>query len=254
MILRYARPALTALWLIGPALSGAAWAFDPANMTEAERAALQAEIRSYLLANPDILIEMSQALELKQAETQASDDKALIATNATEIFSDGYSFVGGNPDGNLTVVEFIDYRCGYCKKAHGDVAELVRSDGDIRYVVKEFPILGDESVFAARFAIATLQVAGADAYAKVNAGFYESFRGDVTEETLRVFASELGLDPTPILAAMNLPEVTKVIEQNHLLAQRLQISGTPTFVIGDQMLRGFAPLEAMRGIVSEERG
>lgn len=253
MILRYARPALTALCLVGP-MSGAALAFDPANMTEAERIALQAEIRSYLLANPDILIEMSQALEMKQAETQAADDKALVATNATEIFSDGYSFVGGNPDGNLTVVEFIDYRCGYCRKAHGDVAELVRSDGNIRYVVKEFPILGDESVFAARFAIATLQVAGADAYAKVNAGFYESFRGDVTEETLSGFATELGLDPTPILAAMNLPEVTKVIEQNHLLAQRLQISGTPTFVIGDQMLRGFAPLETMQGIVSEERG
>lgn len=254
MILRYAHHALIAVCLSGPALSGAGWAFDPSNMTEAERAALQAEIRTYLVANPDILIEMSQALEQKQAEAQATGDKALIATNAAEIFSDGYSYVGGNPEGNLTVVEFIDYRCGYCRKAHSEVAELVSSDGNIRYVVKEFPILGDQSVLAARFAIATLRVAGADAYAKVNAGFYESFRGDVTEETLRAFAVGFDLDPVPILAAMNLPEVTKVIEQNQLLAQRLGISGTPTFVIGEQMLRGYAPLEAMRGIVGEERG
>ena len=89
---------------------------------------------------------------------------------------------------------------------------------------------------------------------KVSNGFFESFRGDVTEATLIAYAQELGLDPAPILAGMNAPEVTKMIEANHLLAQRMQISGTPTFVIGDQMLRGFAPLEAMQSIVAEERG
>ncbi len=254
MILRYVRHALIALCLSGLAFSGAGWAFEPSNMTEPERAAFQAEIRAYLLANPEILLEMSQALEQKQAEAQATGEKALIAANAAEIFSDGYSYVGGNPDGDLTVVEFIDYRCPYCRKAHPEVTELIRSDGNIRFVVKEFPILGDQSVLAARFAIATLKVVGADAYAKVNAGFYESFRGDVSEETLRAFATDLDLDPEAIFAAMDLPEVTKVIDQNLLLAQRLGISGTPTFVIGDQMLRGYAPLEAMRGIVSEERG
>lgn len=248
------RPALSALCLAGLLVPATASAFDPASMTETERAAFQAEVRAYLLANPDILIEMSQALEQRQAEAQAEGDKTLVATNAAEIFSDGYSFVGGNPEGDLTVVEFIDYRCGYCRKAHADVAELVRSDGNIRYVVKEFPILGDESVIASRFAIAALQVAGPDAYAKINAGFYETFRGDVTEDTLTAFATELGLDPAPILAAMNQPEVTRVIEQNHLLAQRMQISGTPTFVIGDQMLRGYAPLDAMRSIVDDARG
>ena len=247
------RSALAALCLAGMALPATAQAFDPANMTDAERTAFQAEVRAYLLAHPDLLIEMSQELEKQQAAAQAQGDKGLIAANSAEIFSDGYSFVGGNPEGNLTVVEFLDYRCGYCRKAHGDVAELVKSDGNIRYVVKEFPILGDESVFASRFAIAALQVSGPDAYAKINAGFYESFRGDVNEDTLTAFAQELGLDPAPILAAMNSPEVSKVIEQNHLLAQELQISGTPTFVIGDQMLRGFAPLEAMRSMVSDER-
>ena len=151
------------------------------------------------------------------------------------------------------MVEFIDYRCGYCRKAHAEVAQLIQSDGDIRYIVKEFPILGEQSVIAARFAIATLQVAGSEAYEKVNAGFYESFRGDVSIETLTAFADSFDIDAEPIIAHMDAPEVTKVIEENHLLAQRLQISGTPTFVMGDQMLRGYAPLNEMQAIVAGER-
>ncbi|MCX8509597.1 MAG: DsbA family protein [Rhodobacteraceae bacterium] len=242
---------LAAAFAIG---TGAAQAFDPANMTPEERSAFETEIHAYLVAHPEVLIEMSTALEAKQAAAEAQGDKATIAANAAEIFSDGASYVGGNPDGNLTVVEFLDYKCGYCRKAHEGVAELVKSDGNIRFVVKEFPILGDESVIASRFAIATLRTAGPEAYKKVSDGFYESFRGEMSEATLAAYAQGLGLDPAPILAGMNDPEVTKMIEANHLLAQRMRISGTPTFVIGDQMLRGFAPLEAMQKIVADERG
>lgn len=243
-------PALATLMALAtPALS-----FDLTAMTDAEREAFGAEVRSYLLDHPEVLQEVVDALEAKRAADQTSADAGLIATNAAEIFSDGYSYVGGNPEGTLTVVEFLDYRCGYCRKAHADVAELVRSDGDIRYVVKEFPILGEESLIASRFAIAALQVAGPEAYEKINAGFYESFRGDVTADTLGAFATGLGLDPAPILAAMDTPEVNRIIDANHLLAQRLSIGGTPTFVIGDQMLRGYAPLDVMRTIVAEERG
>ena len=130
----------------------------------------------------------------------------------------------------------------------------MNGDGNIRYIVKEFPILSEDSATAARFAIATLQVAGPEAYAKVNAGFYESFRGEVTPDTLSAFADDLGLDAAPILARMEAPEVTKVIEDNHALAQRMQISGTPTFVMGEQMVRGYIPLAHMQQVVAEERG
>lgn len=242
-------PAVLAILLATPAT-----AFDVTKMTEAEREAFRAEVRAYLLENPEVLAEAIDELQKRQAEAAAEGDAALVKANAAEIFEDGHSFVGGNPDGSLTVVEFIDYRCGYCKKAHAEVAELVSSDGDIRYIVKEFPILGEQSVTAARFAIAALQTLGSDAYEKINAGFYEDFRGDVTEETLLAFADDLGLDGKAILAKMDAPEVTKVIEANHLLAQRMQISGTPTFVMGGQMLRGYAPLETMRAIVADERG
>jgi len=239
---------------IAALLATPAAAFDMTKMTDAEREAFRAEVRAYLLDNPEVLAEAINELQNRQAEAAAKGDAELVKANAEDLFNDGYSFVGGNPEGSLTIVEFLDYRCGYCRKAHAEVAELVSSDGDIRYVVKEFPILGDQSVVASRFAIAALQSLGAEAYEKINAGFYESFRGDVTVETLTAFATELGLDSAAIFAKMNAPEVTKIIEENHRLAQRMQVSGTPTFVMGGRMLRGYAPLEAMREIVAAERG
>lgn len=227
---------------------------DLTAMTEEERAAFQAEVRAYLLANPEILIEMSQALEERQAAAQAETDKTLVAAHAEDILNDADSYVGGNPDGSLTVVEFIDYRCGYCRKAHDDVMALVAGDSDIRYVVKEFPILGEESVVASRFAISALRALGPEAYASINAGFYETFRGEVNEATLTAFAGELGLDPGPILAGMNDPEVDRIIGENHMLAERLSIGGTPTFVIGGEMVRGFMPLEGLQAMVAAARG
>lgn len=231
-----------------------AHAFDISAMSEAERAAFGAEVRSYLLANPEVLVEVIDELEQRNAAAQAQGDQALVAANADDLHDDGWSFVGGNPDGDITVVEFLDYRCGYCRKAHGAVAELLASDGNIRFVVKEFPILGEESLLASRFAIAARMVAGDEAYGKIGAGFYESFRGAVTDATLRGFATDLGLDADAIMARMDDPEVTQIIENNHLLAQRLQIAGTPSFVIGDQLLRGYAPVDALKAIVAEERG
>ncbi len=243
---------LAAAALIG--LSAPALAFDLTAMSDEEKAAFGEAVRGYLLENPEVLSEAIEVLNQRQANAEAENDKTLVQTNSDDIFQDSASFVGGNPDGDVTVVEFIDYRCGYCKKAHSEVKDLVAADGKIRYIVKELPILGEDSVVAARFAIATLQIAGPDAYAKINAGFYESFRGEVTQDTLSAFAKDLGLDPAPILAVMDAPEVTRVIADNHALAQRLQISGTPTFVMGGQMIRGYVPGAAMQAAVAEERG
>ena len=235
-------------------LASPALAFDPSAMSADEKAAFGDAVRAYLLENPEVLTEAIEVLKTRQAAAEAVADVELVKANADDLFADTASYVGGNPEGDITVVEFIDYRCGYCKKAHAEVMDLVNGDGNIRYIVKEFPILSEESATAARFAIATLQVAGPDAYARVNAGFYESFRGEVTPDTLSAFAADLGLDPAPILARMEAPEVTKVIEDNHALAQRMQISGTPTFVMGDQMVRGYIPLAHMQQVVAEERG
>ncbi len=143
-------------------------AFDMDAMTDAERDAFRAEIRAYLLDNPEVLMEAIAVLEERQASQQAQGDIDLVSVNAEAIFNDGYSWVGGNPDGDITVVEFMDYRCGYCKKAHPEVTELLGTDGNIRFIVKEFPILGDQSVLAARFAIAVKKVMGDDAYGRAH--------------------------------------------------------------------------------------
>jgi protein-disulfide isomerase len=129
---------------------------------------------------------------------------------------------------------------------------LIALDGNIRYVVKEFPILGEQSVLASQFAIATRIVNGDDAYAQINNALMV-LRGDVNEASLAAAANELGLDPAPILDAMDDPLVAQTISYNRDLAQRLQISGTPSFVFGDQLVRGYVPLDAMLEIVDAVR-
>lgn len=227
-------------------------AFDINNMSDAEREILREEIRAYLMDNPQVILESVNQMEAQKAQQQAQDDLTLVSTNADALFEDGYSWVGGNPEGDITVVEFLDYRCGYCRKAHDEVAQLLESDGNIRFIVKELPILGEASTVASRFAIATKQVAGGDSYHAVHDALM-TFNGNPTESALTRIAKGLDLDADAILARMGSDEVTQEIATTRALAQRLQISGTPTFVMGGQLVRGYVPLDAMQQIVSEER-
>lgn len=233
-------------------LAGPATALDLENMTAAEEQAFGEAVRGYLLENPEILIEIIDLLEARQAAEAEGADQNMIAANAEEIFNDGHSYVGGNPDGDVVMVEFIDYRCSFCRRAHPEVHELVNTDGNIRKIIKEFPILGPESVEASRFAISTLRVEGPEAYARVNDALIER-RGDFSRRGLERLARDMDLDARRIIAEMDSPEVTEVIDENRALAQRLQISGTPTFVVGDQFIRGYVPLDGMRQVVSQVR-
>lgn len=238
--------------LAGTALALATALPAAAEMTAAEREAFRAEVRAYLLENPEVLIEAMNELEMRQQRAEAERDKAMLAEQSAAIFNDPASWVGGNPDGDITVVEFIDYRCGYCRKAWQEVDDLVEIDGNIRFVLKEFPILGEQSVLSSRFAIAVLQLHGGEAYKKAHDALL-SLRSDTTPEALVRVAEDLGLEAQPILERMQTAEVTKVIEDNHRLAQTMDISGTPTFVVGGTMVRGYVPLEGMQQIVAEQR-
>ncbi|MGH1465471.1 MAG: DsbA family protein [Cognatishimia sp.] len=228
-------------------------ALDLGKMTDEERALFRAEVRAFLIEQPEVLVEAFNVLEQQQAANQVSADATLVQVNAKDIFEDGYSWVGGNPDGDITLVEFVDYRCGYCRKAHDEVKELVESDGNIRIIVKEFPILGEASAASARFAIAVKQKLGDAAYEATNDALIR-LKSDVTPVTLRRLAKSLGFDAAEILAHMESDAVSREILQTRQLAQRLQISGTPTFVMQDEMLRGYLPLDAMRQVVAAKRG
>jgi len=245
------RPLLSAAGLC-LSLTLPAQALDLETLSEGERALLRDEIRAYILDNPEIIMEAVAVLEQRQSQEQAQADVDLVKVNAKALFNDPASWVGGNPEGDITLVEFMDYRCSYCRRAFDEVAGLLENDGNIRFVVKEFPILGEDSVLASRFAIATLQVAGDEAYKSVHDALM-TYSGTMNETGFSRLADTLGLDANKIISEMNSPAVDKVIADNHALGQRLAISGTPSFVMGDQMLRGYLPQDAMQQIADEIR-
>lgn len=241
-------PAALALMLAAAPAS----AFDIAGMSETERAAFGEAVRGYLMENPEVIMDAVRALEDRQQRQSIEDDLAMLEANRAAIYEDAASWTGGNPEGDITVVEFLDYRCGYCRKAYEEVEELVKSDGNIRFVIKEFPILGEESLLSSKFAIATRMVAGDEAYKRAHDALI-SLRGDATVENLGVLADQLGLDRAAVVAKMDAPEVEAIIAANHALADTMQINGTPSFVIDRTMVRGYVPLDGMRQIVEGQR-
>jgi protein-disulfide isomerase len=244
-----------ALWVaplvLAAVLSGVApaWAAED---SDASRAALRAEIRAYLLENPEILMEMVALLEAREQELKASTDRELVDRHAKAIFEDGFSFVAGNPNASFTLVEFADYQCGFCRRAHPDVRTLVETDGDIRLIIKELPILGPGSELAARAAISTLMLRGGEAYLRLN-NTLMALEGPVSEESLDQALVEAGLDAAEIRAGMYDPEVTRRLQETQSLAQALAINGTPTFIVHDSVVRGYLPLADMRNLVGELR-
>ena len=241
-----------ALGLIaGLAAFAPAFAEDSA-MSDAERVELRAEIRAYLMENPEVLVEAMNALQVREDQAATQRDLLLVSSESDAIFLNPNDWVGGNPDGDITLVEFMDYRCSYCRKAYIDVSELVKTDGNIRFVVKEFPILGEASLLSAQFAISVRMLHGDAAYEAAHDALIV-LRGEPTPETLTRLATDLGLDPQPVLDRMGAADVQAVIEGNYALAEMMNISGTPAFVMKDLILRGYAPLEDMRAIVAEAR-
>ncbi len=221
-------------------------------MTDAERQVFRSEVRDYLMENPEVLMEAIQVLDQRQQQQQAANESQILSQNADAIFNNEADWVGGNPDGDVTLVEFMDYRCGYCRQAFAEVEDLVKTDGNIRFVLKELPILGEQSTLASRFALAVKMTAGDDAYKSVHDQFF-TLRGDVNEATLQRIAGDLGLDWPAVKAEMDSDAISKVIADNMALAQTLQVQGTPTFIIDDTILRGYVPQEGMARIVAQER-
>lgn len=216
------------------------------------RAILRAEIRKYLLEHPEVIMEAVQVLEERRKTAEATEARDLVADNAKAIFEDGYSQVAGNPDGDVTVVEFLDYNCGYCKKAHADVRRLVETDAGLRYVVKEFPILGPSSVTAAKAALASRAQQGGQLYMAFNEALMAN-RGALTDDRIWAIADEVGLDVAALKTEAGKPETQALIDRTYALAKTLEIQGTPTFVVGDDLVRGYVPLDALREAVKAAR-
>ena len=222
-------------------------------LTPEQAEAVDARIRAYLLDNPEVIVEALEAMDARRRAAEAANDADLIAAQADALYDDGYSLVLGNPEGDVTIVEFSDYRCGYCKAAHPQIVELLASDSEIRLVLKEFPILGPESLTAARAALAAGRIAP-DLYPAFHDAMMEH-RGGLDEAAVFRFAEEVGLDTAALRAEMESAsaEIDAQIRETYDLAKALEIQGTPSFVIGGRVARGLLPPDQMRALVEEAR-
>jgi len=244
------RLAAVATFALGLALSPAS-AQD--NMVgDMDREDFNAAVRAYLLDNPEVLVEAMQVLEQRRLLEEASAEVEMVQRLESDIFDDGFSYVGGNPEGSITVVEFQDYRCGFCKRAHGEVQELVETDGDIRLIIKEFPILGPDSTMSSQFAIAAMISQGPDAYKRVSDALM-SYGGPINDGALRRLAKSANVDFDQINDTLGDPEVSRRIDATLALGRELRVSGTPTFIIGSKFVRGYLPLSEMQNVVELSR-
>lgn len=210
--------------------------------------AIEAIVTDYLIANPQIIVRALQLMQEREAEADAEKARLALDQLRPELERDENSPVGGNPEGDVTIVEFFDYRCPYCKAVAPDVGRLLEADGNIRIVYKEWPILGPESVVAAR---ATLAAREQGMYLE----FHDAIMSmkQVTEARVMSTAEELGLDLEKLKVDMNAPAVEEHIGKTMALSQALGIQGTPAFVIGSELLRGAAPYEQLQGLVQSAR-
>jgi protein-disulfide isomerase len=220
-------------------------------LSAAQQERIEAVVRDYILKNPEILIESLRRYEDKHRQASEEDAKKAIAANRDALEKNPTSPVAGNAQGDVTIVEFFDYRCGYCKKALPAVQELLKTDKNVRMVFKEFPILGPDSVIAARTALAVWKIAPAK-YLPFHLALMES-RGELSEERVLEIAKKVGLDVEKLGAAKADPEIDATIERNHELARTLQINGTPAFVVGGRLVPGALDGKTLREMVGTAR-
>jgi len=207
-------------------------------------------IERYLLENPRILQRVSEALDTELRSAQAAETQAAIAAMQAEIYDDPANIVLGNPEGDVTLVEMFDYNCGYCRQALPDLATLLAEDPNLKVILKEFPILSQESADAARVSVL---VGRSDAdYWDFHRRLFTA-RGQVTGETALQTAQEMGLNRINLALEMGTPEVGAVIERSYQLATALNISGTPTYIIGDELIPGAVGIDGLRTRIANMR-
>ncbi len=217
-----------------------------------EKRSFEDLIRDFILKNPEIIIESIQGLKARDKRDAQARSKANLVKFRGELFNDPATPVGGNVKGDVTIVEFFDYRCSFCKRVFPALIKVLNADKNIRYVYKEFPILGAESVAASKAALAAWLT---------DKGKYEPFhralmvtKGALPEQRVMKIAAKTGYDVKALKKTMADPRIGEMIKKNFALAQALDINGTPAFVIGDKIIRGAIGLAALKKLISQARG
>ena len=240
--LRFAAAA-AALLALAPA------ALADASFNDAQKKEIGEIVRQYLMENPEVLLDVSKALEAKQQEQESAARDAVLKSSADQIFRSPADYVAGNPKGDVTIVEFFDYNCGWCKKGFPEMMTLLEKDKNLRFVLKEFPIFGGDSDYAAMAAIAAKKQ---NKYWELHQAMF-AHEGKITKEAVDEIAAKQGIDVAKLKEDMKDPSVTKELADNHALAQALNINGTPGFVIDDKVSPGYLPADGLAQIIDQVR-
>ena len=244
--MRFLPSRIAAILLAGVLATGPALALE-----ESEKEEIGAFIREYLIANPEVMIEVQQALEAKQREEQAGRAGEAIAASQEALFEAPGDLVLGNPEGDVTIVEFFDYNCGYCKRAHADMLALIESDPELRFVLKEWPVLGPESLGAHRVSL-SLRTVAPEQYAAFQDALL-TFEGRADETTALQVAENLGVDVAAVKEGLDDPQIMADIQANYQIADAIGMSGTPSYVVGDEAVFGAMGAEVLAEKVANMR-
>ncbi|MCC6890800.1 MAG: DsbA family protein [Hyphomicrobiales bacterium] len=248
--LRPLAAALVAVAAALPALDLArAQLFSPEQRGEIEKI-----IRDYMLRNPELLQEVIQEMERRQAQAEAEKHRVTIKENSQAIFNSKRQVVIGNPEGDITLVEFFDYNCGFCRKALADKIELMKRDPQLKIVLKEFPVLGEGSTQAAQVAVAVRMQdkTGGRKYFEFHQKLFAS-RGQIDRTRALAVVRDIGFDVARAERDMNSQEVRLTLEEGFKLAEALGINGTPSYVVGEQVVVGAVGVEKLREAINTAR-
>ena len=214
-----------------------------------DRAALGKTIREYLLANPEVLVEAMQELERKQDGQRDAVAQKGVQENQAELFRDSDSPIGGNPNGDVVIVDFNDYQCPYCKRTHQAMKSVVAADGKVKTIYKDLPILGEASKVAAIAALASVKQGKHTAFHNA----LMEFSGKLDRDKILEIAGSVGIDRAQLEKDMEDPKLKRTIERNLELASALGIRGTPAFVIGKQFVPGAVDAAALKQLIADAR-
>jgi len=217
--------------------------------TDAQRDEIVGILREALRRDPSILRDAFSALQAADERDRTEAQRGAIVAQRAALFGNAEDPVRGNPRGDVTIVEFFDVRCPYCKRLHEDMSELLNRDRNLRVVMKDIPILGPASVVASR---ALLAAQRQGKYTQLHDALMRS-RGEPTEALIRAEAQRAGIDVPRLLREMDDPAIQRRLDANLALARALRIEGTPALVIGDLLVPGAVPLDQLERLVAEER-
>ena len=250
MMDRRAKAWLQACAAVGLALTlaGSAQAESAGSGTELPVEQVEKIVRDYLMREPEIIYQALEELQRRQAEAATERQRTAVAANRARLFDQPIDPVAGNPDGNVTVVEFFDYQCQYCRRVVPSLQALLKEDQQLRLVFKEFPILGEASVTAAH---ASLAARRQDNYLPFHLALMSS--RDLSLDGIMALAKSVGLDTERLAKDMRSPEIEAQIQANYALARELGIEGTPAFVVGDELIPGAVEKARLAQLIEEAR-